>query len=384
MIGPPGPRLRIAGASFVCGAAMLAFACGGSTAPAPERPTAVRVGAEDVARVESGQLERGPVVAGRLTPEKQAVVRSEVGGAITSVRAEPGEQVARNQVLATIDAAALRDQLLSARSAASSARAALAVARREAERMQTLADAGAVATQESENAQRAVTAAQAQVADADARVSSAQEQLSRTTVRSPIDGAVSERPVNAGDVVQPGAALFTIVDPSSVRLEGAIPAAQFSEVHIGDPVHFEVTGYPDRRFDGTVTRINPTADPATGQVRVTVTLPNTGHDLVAGLFARGRIGTEVARGPIVPASAVREEDGATQLTVVRDGKAETVPVTVSLRDPLTEQVLVESGVEPGDLVLLGAAQGLTAGTPVSISAPEAGATATTGQSSGGR
>jgi RND family efflux transporter MFP subunit len=212
MIGPPGPRLRIAGASFVCGAAMLAFACGGSTAPAPERPTAVRVGAEDVARVESGQLERGPVVAGRLTPEKQAFVRSEVGGAITSVRAEPGEQVARNQVLATIDAAALRDQLLSARSAASSARAALAVARREAERMQTLADAGAVATQESENAQRAVTAAQAQVADADARVSSAQEQLSRTTVRSPIDGAVSERPVNAGDVRHPGAAHETL-DP---------------------------------------------------------------------------------------------------------------------------------------------------------------------------
>jgi multidrug efflux pump subunit AcrA (membrane-fusion protein) len=131
-------------------------------------------------------------------------------------------------------------------------------------------------------------------------------------------------------------------------------------------VHFEVTGYPDRTFEGEVTRINPTADPATGQVRVTVTVPNEGHDLVAGLFARGRIGSETAHGTIVPAAAVREEDGRTQMTVVRDGKAQTVPVTVSLRDPLTERVLVVSGVKAGDLVLLGAAQGLTTGTPVDV------------------
>ena len=51
------------------------------------------------------------------------------------------------------------------------------------------------------------------------------------------------------------------------------------------PVTFSVSGYPGRRFEGRITRVNPTADPATGQVRITVSVSNAGSNLVAGLFA---------------------------------------------------------------------------------------------------
>jgi RND family efflux transporter MFP subunit len=359
---------ELAAALFTCVALVACGENGDSTATVrgEERTAAVSVGAEDLAVVEEGSLQRGPLVSGRLAPEQQATVRAEVGGSVVAVLAEPGEDVREGAVLARLDAAALRDQMLSARSAVSSAQTSLEVARREAERMRTLVEAGAAAEQQHETARRNATAAAAQLADAEARLALAREQIAQTTVRSPITGTISERPVNAGDVVQPGTALFTVVDPSSMRLEGAIPAGQLTEVDVGDPVQFEVTGYPDRTFEGQITRINPTADPATGQVRLFASIPNAEGDLVGGLFARGRISVEQAAGLIVPASAIGETEGQPMVAIVRNNIVRHLPVEIVLRDPLAERVLIRDGLQPGDVVLLGAAQGLTEGTEVRI------------------
>ena len=313
---------------------------------------------------------RGPLLSGRIAPEHQATVRAEVGGPVLSVEAEPGEPVRRGKVLARIDAAALQEQRISARSAVASAKVALTVAQREAKRLDALVQAGAVSQQELESARRNVTAARAQVADAEARLALAEEQLARTAVRSPMTGIVSERPVNAGDVVQPGAALFTIVDPSSMRMEGWIPATEFTDVKVGHPVQFEVTGYTDRMFDGRVSRINPTADPSTGQVRLTVSIPNAGRTLAGGLLARGRIGVERASGLLVPAAALREQEGRQTATAVRGGKAAHIPVSIGVQDPLTETVHIRSGLNEGEVVLLGGAQALSDGTPVQLPEPE--------------
>ena len=54
--------------------------------------------------------------------------------------------------------------------------------------------------------------------------------------------------MNAGDVVQPGTALYTVVDPGSMQLEASVPADQLSQVRVGMPVDFKVTGYPNRNF----------------------------------------------------------------------------------------------------------------------------------------
>ena len=93
-------------------------------------------------------------------------------------------------------------------------------------------------------------------------------------MRAPFDGIVSERAVSAGDVVQPGSPLFTVVDPSSMRLEAAVPADALTAVAVGTPVEFTVSGLPGRTFRGRVERVNPVADPATRQVRVYVGIPN--------------------------------------------------------------------------------------------------------------
>jgi RND family efflux transporter MFP subunit len=172
--------------------------------------------------------------------------------------------------------------------------------------------------------------------------------------------------VSAGDVVQPGAAIYTVVDPSSMRLEAAVPAEQLGAVKLGAPVSFTVNGYPDKSFSGRVTRINPTADAVTRQVQILVSIPNTGNRLVAGLFAEGRVASETHEGLVVPATAVDERGVRPTVVRIKGGRVQRVEVEIGLRDAATETVEVIGGLAPNDTVLLGAAQSLEVNTPVRV------------------
>ena len=265
--------------------------------------------------------------------------------------------------------AAIRDQVLSARSAVTTAQANLTVAQHEQDRNEALLKAGAIAERMVEQSRAQVTAARAQLATAQAQLASADKQASNTRITAPFAGIVSARQVNAGDVVSPGTALVTVVDPSTMRLEASVPAEALGAVRLGAPVDFSVTGYPNRHFTGRVTRVNPIADPATRQVRIIASLPNTGGTLVGGLFAEGRVSSESHRAPIVPQSAVDERGLRPSVVRLKNGRTEKTEVSLGLRDAATETVEVTQGVATGDTVLLGAARGISAGTPVKVSAP---------------
>jgi len=218
-----------------------------------------------------------------------------------------------------------------------------------------------------EAARTQLAQAQASLAGAQSTRASAAKQLGNTEVRSPITGIVATRPVSAGDIVQSGGALFTVVDPHSMRLEANVPAEQLGQLHVGSTVTFTVNGYPGRNFTGTVQRIAPAADPATRQVPVVVTIPNAEGTLVAGLFAQGRVESSVRQGIQVPASAVDERGVAPTVLRLKGGKAERVPVQTGPRDPETETVEILGGLSAGDTVLVGPAVGTAPGTPVRIS-----------------
>ncbi|HEU4700157.1 MAG TPA: efflux RND transporter periplasmic adaptor subunit, partial [Gemmatimonadales bacterium] len=230
-----------------------------TAAPVPP----MTVGPENIAVADSTLLEAGPVVSGTLAPAQQATLRAEVGGTVLRTFAEQGQKVKRGQVLARIEAQAQQDALLSARAAVRTAESQAVLARRNAERSATLAKAGAIADRDLETAQQQAAVAEAAVADARARLASAQKQVANATVEAPFDGIVSERQVDAGDVVQPGAALFTVVDNARLQLEASVPAEQLADLKVGTTVRFTVNGLPDTTFTGKIERINPTADPAT-------------------------------------------------------------------------------------------------------------------------
>jgi membrane fusion protein, multidrug efflux system len=326
------------------------------------------VGKEEIVVTSSGEIRTGPAISGTLMPQQAATLRSEISGPIVQTYVEQGQAVTRGQSLARIDDTALRDALISAQSAERTAKLVLDNATRDAEREQRLEAAGAVAPRDVEAAQRALASAQAGMADAQSRLTAAQKQLEKTTFRAPFDGRVSERPVSTGDVVQSGTAIVSVVDPASMRLEGSVPAEQLSTLKIGTPVLFTVNGYGSQTFTGRIDRINPTADPATRQVRVYVTIPNEKSALVGGLFADGRVATESRQGITVPTSAVDERGISPIVLRIREGVVERAPVQLGVRDNASDQVELRAGVSVGDTLLASAAQGLAPGTKVRITA----------------
>ena len=329
------------------------------------------VGPENIAIAANGSIMTGPSISGTLEPDREAVLRAQVSGSVLQTYADQGQTVNAGTVLARIDASGIQDAYNSARAGLVSARNAADVAARDQARNEKLLAAGAIAERDIDQSRRASIAAQAALEDANSRLATAEKAYRSTTVTSPFNGIVSERPVSAGDVVQPGTALFTVVDPSSMRLEASVPAEQLASIRIGVPVDFTVSGYPGRQFVGRITRINPTADPTTRQVRIYVSIPNEGRALVGGLFANGRMSTATKLGLVVPQSAVDVRGSIPSVIRVRQGKAELVPVKIGLTDKTSETIEVLSGIQPGDTLLMGAAMGITPGTPIRISAPTA-------------
>ena len=336
---------------------------------ATAKPETMLVGPENVAVVKAELIKTGPAISGSLMPEHQATIRAEMSGAVLQTYAEAGQPVRKGQALAQIDVSVIRDQALSARSAVTTAQSSYDNARRDLSRTETLEKAGAIAEREVERSRNSLLGAQAQLNNARAQLANVQKMLDKASVQAPFTGIVSQRQVNAGDVVSPGGALFTVMDPGSMQLEASLPAAQLSVVRLGMPIEFKVNGYPNRTFRGRITRINPSADPSTLQVKIVAAIPNAGNTLVGGLFAEGRVATEAKTAPTVSLAAVDETGLRPSVVRLRNGKIEKVDVGLGIRDAAAETVEVTSGLAPGDTVLLGAARGISPGTPVKVSAP---------------
>lgn len=353
---------------------LMAFAlgCGGSNADAKSTeaaPVTMDVGPENIAVAKQELVTSGPVLSGTLAPEREATIRAEVAGPVLSTHADQGSRVGRGTLLARIDDRTVRDQFLSARGGVSTAQSSVNMAQRELDRFTKLKEAGAIADREFETVKWNYEAAESQLADAKARLTLAQKQMDDAQVRAPFGGIISARQTNAGDVVSPGAAMFTVIDPSSMRLEGSIPAAQLSAIKVGSQVAFKVSGYPDRPFSGRIMRINPEADASTGQVRVMVSIPNVRGGLVGGLFAEGRVSAERRNGVTVPATAVDVRGLRPAVLRLKAGKVERVEVELGIKDEENERIEVVRGVAAGDTLLIGAAQGISAGTLVKVSTP---------------
>ena len=368
---PYHPGRTLAAVAALAATATLG-ACGKQEAAAEaaaERPAPVTVGVENVAILAEDTIETGPAVSGMLTPEREAQVRAEAGGSVLRVGAEAGQRVSAGALLAQIEEKAGGDAVFSARTALAAAQSSFDLAQRESERATTLLAAGAIAERDAEAARRSLDGARAQLEAARAQLASAQQQLAGTRATAPFSGVVSARLVNAGDVVAPGSALFTVVDPGSMRYEASVPAEQLAGVRVGAPVRFSINGYPGRTFEGRVTRVNPVADPTTRQVRLLVSVANESGALVGGLFAEGRVASERRTGLVAPASAVDERGVGPAVFRLKGGVVERVPVEVTLRDAQTDRVALAGPLAAGDTLLTGAAQGITAGTPVRIGQP---------------
>jgi HlyD family secretion protein len=203
-----------------------------------------------------------------------------------------------------------------------------------------------------------IQGAAAQVRSAKAHNESQEVQVAYSRIVSPISGIVSDRPLNVGEMANPGTPLISIVDISRVIARVDVPQAEASTVQVGQTA---ILSRPDSKdeIEGKVSVVSPAADPNTTTVQVWIQIDNPGERLKPGTAVHAAIATEVYKAAtVVPAAAILpgEEGGAAVLTVSSDSIAHKRTVTLGVREG--NQVQILSGANPGEEVVVVGGMGL--------------------------
>ncbi len=342
-------RLLAAGALLV-----LVAGCAAKQDRTNNGPAVALLGPQDVAKVARVDLATGLPVTGTLKPVKDVTITAPYPELIDAVLVKEGEAVRKGQPLAR-----LRTESMAP--AAASAEAQRRSSAAEYERMKNLFKEGAVSLRDVESAEAQLRAAEAGAAYADKRFKEA-------TVRSPFDGVIAKRLVQGGDRLGDGGVMFRVVNTSELELEANVPGEAVGSVRVGAPVVLTVSGIEGVTIRGRVARVNATADPATRQVRVYVSVPNRDGRLVGDLFASGRVQLgHVSRVLAVPTAGIRTGlDGAAYAWFIVSGRAERRPVTGGLRDEVRDLIEVVSGVKDGETIITGPIETLNQGQQVQV------------------
>ncbi len=337
---------------LVLAVASALVACKGGKDPAKTDAKAVQlqVSPEDLLTVQSNALASGPVITGSVQPERKADLRAEVSAVVLQVLKENGETVKRGDVLVKLDETAIRDSLNSAEAAARASGQALEQAERQLERLKTLRASGMTSLQTLDDAEVRRNSAQSEVAAARTRAVLARQQLQRTLVRAPFDGVVSDRKVSAGDTAAIGKELLKVIDPTSMRFEGRVSADKISLVKVGQPVTFRINGY-DQDFQGTVKRIDPSANDVTRQVEVLVGFANAVQPKVSGLYGEGRIDSDTKAALMLPEAALVKAGDQAYAWRLKDKTLTKAPLQIGVRDQRTGTYEVKGGLAAGDIVM---------------------------------
>lgn len=215
------------------------------------------------------------------------------------------------------------------------------------------------------------TTAQAQLTSAKGKLENAQALVDYASIRSPIDGTVTDRPLFVGETASAGTPIITVMDTSSLLAKLHIAQATAQQLTLGHKAKVDVPGLDDP-LDATVSFIGPALDPGSTTVEVWLKLPNGSSHLKVGTPVHavivGKIVDEALQIPT--AALLPAQDGSSEVMLVgADGAAHRRAVTVGIRTPTSVQIL--SGIGSADTVVTDGGYGLDDGTRVTIGKPDA-------------
>ncbi len=327
--------------------------------------------AVEVTKASTTDLTEGVDVVGSLSPKFSADVKSEYAGVVTKIYVTEWVRIKKGTPLARIDTREVEIIIQKARATVETAKANLLqaeVARnranREYERLLKLKEFGLVTQQnldegltEKEATAARVAAANAQLNVAEEDLRQTQTRLSKTTTRSPIDGVVSFRGVNVGDLVGEAGSqkvMFKIIDTRILDLTVTVPSGEMGTIRVGQPLTFSTNVIPGRNFTGKVKFINPVVNESDRWVKLIAEVENASEQLKGGLYVKGRIVTGKRTGILsIPRVALLSWDVA--------GKKGDVFV---VKEDIVNRRTVQTGSVMGDFVEV--TSGLSLGEPVVV------------------
>lgn len=306
----------------------------------------------DLAQAKRADLRQVVRLNGTIQPFNQSQLRAEVAAVINEISVRRGESVKKGQLLARLDTSDVGARMREKQSNLESARSALKLAEINREKAITLTQRGVKSQTALDEAENAWRNARANVAALEQQLAVARKSVNDTAIYAPIDGLVAERFVNPGERVAVDAKLFTIADLEMMEVEALVPARDVPQLRIGQKVVLHVEGFGDRNFDAHIERINPTAQSGSRSIPVYVLLKNPEHVLRGGMFGAGEAVLAEAAGVVaIPGEAVREENGARVVYVLKDNRLERRSVKVALEGTADGRVGIAVGVAENEIVV---------------------------------
>jgi len=292
-----------------------------------------------------------------------ARVTSPVAGRLVKIAVDLGAQVLVGEMLATLES----PELAEVRTAYQQGKTELNLARINHERAQKLSQDGSIAQKdllrahsEYERARAALAAVEAKLAVLGvAAVAPTGSSPALLAVTAPLAGTVVERTAVLGEYAQAYQALFTVADLSTVWAETNLYDRDLADVAVGVPATVTVSAYPGQRFAGKVTYVGNILDKDTRTAVARVEVANVDGRLKPGLFANVEIEKTRRQAALrVPENALVLLQGQMTAFVLHDGAFEPRPVEIGERN--SDMVIVKSGLEAGDEVVVAGAYALKA------------------------
>ncbi len=288
---------------------------------------------------------------GTATANEQVTLTAPVTERIVRLGFSDGVFVRRGQVIAELaqgqESAAL-----------ASAQARAREAEQQLKRIEALKDRG-FATKAAYDAQVASAAA------ARAEASEARASIGDRVIRAPFSGVASLRQISVGAVVTGGSPIATISDISTIKLDFTVPETMLAALAVGQPISATAAAFPEQRFNGRISAIDPVLDPATRAVKLRALLPNPGGRIKPGMLMNVMLESQPRRAPGVPELAVVNEGEARYVyTVGPDGAAKRLSVQTGGRRG--NMVEIVGGLAPGTRIVTEGVVKLSDGMKVAV------------------
>ncbi len=290
-----------------------------------------------------------------------------------------GTHVKRGQLLAEIDSPEVDRQLEQARADLKNAQANEKLAGITSTRWQNLLQKNAVSKQETDQAVSDLSSRQATVDSMAANVHRFEQLQSFEKVLAPFDGVITARNTDIGELINAGATglpqeLFHIAAVYKLRVYVAVPEIDSAAVQTGAKAYLTLDEFPSERFEGKIVRDSNAIDPTSRTLNVEVDVENLHDRIRPGAYVVVHFAMP-NRGPasekqsfILPSNTLLFRAEGLRVGVVRNGKAQLVPVTIRRDFGATVEVI--SGPTSSDQIILSPSDSLTSGTPVRISTGE--------------
>jgi RND family efflux transporter MFP subunit len=292
----------------------------------------------DVFNAQSISMTQGLPISGTLKATRSAMIKARVAGELVSLEVREGDAVRAGQIIAKVDPTEYLAKQRQAQQQAEAARAQVEIAQRQFDNNNALVNQGFISKTALDTSIANLNAAKATHQAAISALDVASKAVDDCSLKSPLNGFISQRLAQTGERVAPDTRIVEVLDLSQFELEATLTPADALSVKVGQPAKLNIEGSTQEVF-AKVLRINPSAQ--VGSRSVLIYLGIQGHPALRhGLFVQGSLGTQKIQTVVIPLESVRTDKSVPYVQVAQDGKVVHLKVSLGAKAEVDGKVMM--------------------------------------------